>query len=70
MEKEITYRTCTVGSKTDDPCTRMATEPIFADADEAPDMCLVHAMLAEMGEALEVAEHVLNKYRQRERKLR
>ncbi len=68
--RKITTRTCTVGSKTDDPCTRPATEHVFADADEAPDTCLVHAILAEMGEVQEMAEHVLIKYRQRERLLR
>ncbi len=70
MREETTVPTCIVGGKTDNPCTRPATEHINHDADEAPDFCLVHALLCEAREALDVVAWTLDKYDRRERELR
>ena len=61
---------CRYGSATDNPCTRPATERVDREPDEAPDLCLLHAMSIDVGEKLDDAVHTLECLRGRERKLR
>lgn len=56
-------RLCIVGSATDSPCPKTATERVNSDEGEPPDMCFPHALACELDYVAEselgaAAEHL------------